>query len=143
MDGTTVAAIVAALFGGGGAGAVIVKWQSKPVDDATAHKLKAEAKATAQETASGEVQILRDIIAEVRLSEAKKQERLDSMEVRLAKLEERERHALTRAAVHEAWDQLTFQVIQHHVPNHPPPPPLRPDAIEPPRRWPPEAEETE
>lgn len=126
MDGTTIAAVLAALFGGGGAGAVIVKWQSKPVDDATAHKLKAEAKATAQETAAGEVQILREIIAEVRISEAKKQERLDSMEMRLEKLEERERHALTRAAVHESWDALAFQFIRQHDPNFQEPPPLRP-----------------
>lgn len=142
MDGTTIAALIAALFGGGGVGAVLVKHMSKPVDDATAHKIKAEAKATAQETAGREVQILRDIIAEVRLSEAKKQERLDSMEQRLVKLEERERHALTRAAVHEAWDQLSYNVLLQHVPNHPPPPPLRPEAIAPGDRWPPEHEET-
>lgn len=72
------------------------------------------------------------------MSEAKKQERLDSMEQRLVKLEERERHALTRAAVHEAWDQLSYNVLLQHVPNHPPPPPLRPEAIEPSRKWPPE-----
>lgn len=123
-------ALVVALLGGGTVGAIVVKILSKPVDDATAGKIAADARVSAQQAVKGDVEVLRAIIAEVRESEARKSERIDNLEVRLEKLEERERHALTRAAVHEAWDQLTFQAILRSNPNHPPPPPLRPDAIE-------------
>lgn len=125
-----IVAVAVALFGGGTLGAVAVKLLSKPVDDATASKIAAEAKVSAQQAVKGDVEVLRAIIAEVRESEARKTERIDNLEVRLEKLEERERHMLTRAAVHEAWDQLTFQAILRSNPNHPPPPPLRPTPIE-------------
>ncbi|NUO35893.1 MAG: hypothetical protein HOQ27_12640 [Dermatophilaceae bacterium] len=124
ISGEVVAAVATAFVGGGGAAAIIVKAMSKPVDDATADKIRAEAKEAAQRTASSEVDTLREIIAEVRASEAKKSERIDSLETRLEKLEERERHALTRAAVHEAWDQLAFNFITGHDRKFPPPPPL-------------------
>lgn len=124
-----VAALLVALLGGGGIGAVVVKAMSKPVDDATAAKISAEAKEAAQRTAASEVDTLREIIAEVRASEAKKTERIDSLEVRLEKLEERERHALTRAAVHESWDALAFQFILQHDPQFRPPPPLHRGAL--------------
>lgn len=130
MNDQAIVATVIALLGGGTLGAIVVKLLSKPVDDATADKIKAEAQVSAQEAVKGDVEVLRAIIAEVRESEARKAERIDNLERRLVKLEERERHALTRAAVHEAWDRLTFEALLVHVPNHPPPPPLRPDAIE-------------
>lgn len=124
MDSGTLTAIVIALVGGGSVGAIVVKYLSKPVDDATAQKIQAEAKEAAQRTASSEVDTLREIIAEVRASEARKSERIDALEQRLVKLEERERHALTRAAVHEAWDQLAFNFITGQNRDFPPPPPL-------------------
>lgn len=49
---------------------------------------------------------------------------LSEVKTRLDKVEERERHALTRAAVHEAWDQMSFQALLSMNPEHPPPPPL-------------------
>lgn len=119
-----VAAVVAAMFGGGTIGAIGVKWLSKPVDDATVDKIKAETKEAAARANSGEIDNLRSIIAEVRESEARKSERIDALEVRLEKLEERERHMLTRAAVHEAWDRLAFQRIIVGDTEFPPPPPL-------------------
>lgn len=124
VDATVVAGLIAAVLGGGGLGAVLVKAMSKPVDDATAEKIQAEAKQMAQQTAAGEVDTLREIIAEVRASEARKSERIDALEVRLEKLEERERHMLTRAAVHEAWDRLAFNFINGHDRDFPAPPPL-------------------
>jgi hypothetical protein len=116
--------LIVGLFGGGALATVVVKLLSKNVDNATAEKIKAEARSTAQQTAAGEVDTLRQIIAEVRESEAKKTARIDALEQRLEKLEERERHALTRAAVHEAWDQLAFNFINGHDRNFPKPPPL-------------------
>ena len=71
-----------------------------------------------------EVAILRDVLVEVRASDAAKVTRIDALEIRIEKLEERERHALTRAAVHEAWDQMAFQMLVQHNPDHPAPPPL-------------------
>ena len=126
----SLVAIIAAVFGGGAGGAVIVKYLNRGVDDASAEKLKAEAREAAQRTAAGEVDTLREIIAEVRSSEAQKSARIDSLEQRLEKLEERERHALTRAAVHEAWDQLALNFIVNHDQNFPPPPPLSYRALE-------------
>lgn len=122
--GETIIALVVAVFGGGTVGTIVTKRLSKPVDDATAEKIKAEAKEAAARAATGDINNLRAIIAEVRESEAKKTARIDSLEQRLEKLEERERHALTRAAVHEAWDQLALNFIVNHDQNFPPPPPL-------------------
>jgi hypothetical protein len=84
----------------------------------------ANVRATEQQVAATEVTMLREIIAEVRSSEVKKAERIDNLERRLDLLEERERHMLTRAAVHEAWDQMAFALLSQQNPEHPPPPPL-------------------
>lgn len=54
----------------------------------------------------------------------RKDARLELLETRVGKLEERERHMLTRAAVHEAWDQMAFQMLVSIKEDHPPPPPL-------------------
>jgi hypothetical protein len=113
-----VSVLITALFGGGAGGAVIIKLLSRPVDTATAAKIKSDKAAT-------DVDTLREIIAEVRASEAQKTARIDALEDRLNKLEERERHALTRAAVHEAWDQLAINFILLHDQNFPQPPPIR------------------
>lgn len=71
-----------------------------------------------------EVSTLREVIAELRQLRADDRTRLDQLDRRVALLEERERHALTRAAVHEAWDQLAFAALTAQDPSHPPPPPL-------------------
>lgn len=117
MSVEILVALFAAFIGGGGVSAVLVKRLNKPVDAASA----AEKEATARKT---DVDNLRAIIAEVRESEARKAARIDALEQRLERLEERERHALTRAAVHEAWDQLAFQRIVMGDAHFPPPPPL-------------------
>lgn len=91
---------------------------------AATDKTAAEAKATEQQVVASEVTMLRGIISEVRDSEAKKAQRIDNLEHRLELLEERERHMLTRAAVHEAWDQMAFAILSQVNPEHPPPPPL-------------------
>lgn len=119
MTMTQVAVLAAALLGAGGIGGIIVKWMGRGVDDADAGERRANSNRT-------EVETLREIIAEVRASEAKKDTRIDALEVRLDKLEERERHMLTRAAVHEAWDTLAFNFISGsgNGTSFPPPPPL-------------------
>lgn len=123
MDSTTIAVIagVVGSLGSGALGAVIVKAMARQVDDATAKQTLAAANKT-------EVDMLLSIIKEVRESEAKKDTRIDALEQRLDKLEERERHMLTRAAVHEAWDVLSWQALRSLNPEHPPPPPLADDA---------------
>lgn len=91
---------------------------------ATTQKTQAETRVSEFTAAQAEVGMLRDIITEVRNSEAKKVERIDNLERRLTLLEERERHMLTRAAVHEAWDQMAFTMLTQVNPDHPAPPPL-------------------
>lgn len=118
--------VLIALVGGGTLGAVVVKWLNRGVDNATAEKMKAEARQTAQSTAASEVQIIREVLQEVRDSDSRKTERIDKLEERLERLEERERHALTRAAVHEAWDRMSFALLRDIHPGHPEPPPLLP-----------------
>lgn len=115
----TIAQLVLAILGSAGLSAVLVKLLNRRVDNATSEKIRAEAREVAMKAASAELDILRQVIADVRASEKAIKDRLD-------KLEERERHMLTRAAVHEAWDQLAFGFIAGHDASFPPPPPLRP-----------------
>jgi hypothetical protein len=148
-----ILALIGAVFAGGGLWNVFIKRMSKPVDDATAAKIVAEAKVTATEASAGDIQNLRNIIVEVRQSaadaaaasvareerayasarevEARLSEKIEALMERIGKLEERERHALTRAAVHEAWDQLALQFVLQHDKNFPPPPPLSDRALPP------------
>lgn len=115
------------LLGGGTVGALGTKWLNRPVDNATARKIAQESAKLAKEADAGDIANLRAIIQEVRASEARKTDRIDALEARLEKLEERERHMLTRAAVHEAWDQLAFAFIATRDANFPHPPPLAAD----------------
>lgn len=78
-------------------------------------------KATAKKT---DVETLRSIIDEVKESDAAKGTLIRQLTTRISQLEERERHMLTRAAVHEAWDQMAFSMLIAQNPEHPPPPPL-------------------
>lgn len=118
----TWAEILLTALGSAGISAVLVKFLNRRVDNATADKIKEEAREVAVGTTKAELEILRQVIADVRASERTLRERVD-------KLEERERHMLTRAAVHEAWDQLAFGFIAGHDASFPPPPPLRPPAL--------------
>lgn len=108
---------LASVLGGGTVSAIVLKVMDRDKDGATAEEMRARAKGT-------DVDALRGIIAELRESEARKDERIERIEARLSKVEERERHALTRAAVHEAWDQLAIAFILTHDQNFPSPPPL-------------------
>lgn len=114
---SAIQTLVLGALGGGTLGAVVVAWLKRDLTGAQADESSANAKKT-------DVETLRQIIAEVRSSEAAKAARIDSLELRIDKLEERERHALTRAAVHEAWDQLAFQALLATNQAYPPPPPL-------------------
>lgn len=117
LDPETVQWLVPSILSGGALGGVLVKLMSRNVDTATASHL------AAQSTAS-EVQVIRDVLTEVRTNASDKDAKLKALELRVEKLEERERHMLTRAAVHEAWDQMAFAMLLEKDPGHPPPPPL-------------------
>lgn len=106
-----------AIFGGGTIAAITTKVLNKDVD-------QAEAGAKRSASKRDDLDVLRGVIDELRDSETRKNERINQLEARMTQLEERERHALTRAAVHEAWDQLAFATLIAHNPQHPPPPPL-------------------
>lgn len=125
MQAGEITALVAA---SGAFGAALLKgWDLAVGRDgraASTGKIKAETRATDIAAAQAEVTLLREIIGEVRDSEAKKAQRIDNLEHRMALLEDRERHMLTRAAVHEAWDQMAFALLAQVNPDHPPPPPL-------------------
>lgn len=95
---------------GGGLGMIVVKFLSRGGDQADADQTR--------------VQTLRDIISEVRASEAHKDQRISELERRMTLLEERERHMLTRAAVHEGWVQAAYGTLVSRDPKYPPPPPL-------------------
>lgn len=126
-----------------GLAAVLVKLLNRRVDNARAdqiraqahadaEKVRAEAKEIATSAVIAESEVLRQVIADVREDAAEDRGKakaiIAKLEERLEKLEERERHMLTRAAVHEAWDQLAFAFIQGHDASFPTPPPLRPPA---------------
>lgn len=125
MSPSELAGILAA---GAALGAAILRitdvFTGRANRNAITNRTAAETKATEQQVVSSEVTMLRGIISEVRDSESKKAERIDNLERRLDLLEERERHMLTRAAVHEAWDQMAFAILSQVNPEHPPPPPL-------------------
>lgn len=125
-----------ALLTAAGAGGIITKIMNRPVDQASAEKMHAETRKSVQDTAASEVATIRDVLAEVRTAELAKNTEITAlktdmlvMKARLDKLEERERHMLTRAAVHEAWDQMAFAALLAHNPEHPPPPPLMPSSV--------------
>lgn len=69
---------------------------------------------------------MNEVLQTVVLENTRKEMQLKSLEIRVQKLEERERHMLTRAAVHEAWDQMAFSILLSYNAEHPPPPPLYP-----------------
>src|SRR5688500_11324103 len=55
------------------------------------------------------VSTLEKVLVNVLAQGGEKDSKLKELEARINKLEERERHMLTRAAIHEAWDQMAFQ----------------------------------
>ena len=134
MNAGELAALIAACTGMGGAGgAIVVKALNRGVDNADAEQRLANAR-------KSDVDTLREIIAEVREADQQKARDLaetrvelgqtrgemSSLRARVEKLEERERHMLTRAAVHEAWDVLAYNHLsqQQTETPFPPPPPL-------------------
>lgn len=116
--------LVLTAVAGIGVGAIVVKLLNRGVDLATAAKIRVEARKVAVESAQTEVQIVRGLLDEFRLADARKSAVIEQLKERLDKLEERERHMLTRAAVHEAWDQMALAFIVSHDASFPPPPPL-------------------
>lgn len=100
------------------------KFLNRKVDTVATEKAQSEIH-------KNEVETVRQVLEEVKAHSATKDARIDKLENdlsrvedRMEKMEERERHALTRAAVHEAWDQMAFQFILQHNPDWQPPPPL-------------------
>jgi hypothetical protein len=121
----TWAEVLLTALGSAGLSAIVIKWLNRKVDHAHADKIRAEARVIATEAAVAEHNILRQVIEDVRNSEAEKRALIRELQRRVDLLEERERHALTRAAVHEAWDQLAFNALIVGDASFPPPPPIR------------------
>jgi septal ring factor EnvC (AmiA/AmiB activator) len=136
---TLIVTIVMSLLGGGTVGVLGVKLMNRKIDGATAAKIKAEAEQIATKTANDaaleQINMMRTFVQDQRQSyeaklEEQAQDRADAkheiinLKERVGKLEERERHMLTRAAVHEAWDRMSFEILSRMDPNHPHPPPL-------------------
>jgi hypothetical protein len=130
-----VTTIVVSLLGGGTVGALGNKLLNRKLDSATVGQIKAETEKIATDSARDQVELMRQVAQEMRVGYEQKIEEFGSergeqrseishLKSRVAKLEERERHMLTRAAVHEAWDQMAFKIISQHNPEHPAPPPL-------------------
>lgn len=117
MNSDGIGNVLIGLISGGTLAGVLTWLRFRGVDRATEEEKMAGVR-------TSDVDNLRSIIAELRESEARKAERIDNLERRMLLLEERERHALTRAAVHESWDVLTFSKLFEQDPTYPPPPPL-------------------
>lgn len=131
--------VVVSLLGGGTVGVLGVKAMNRRIDGATADKIKAEAQqiatATSSASAQEQVQMMRTFVQDMRngyetkleenaADKASQQAEIKNLTARVSKLEERERHMLTRAAVHEAWDQMAFKIISEMNPQFAEPPPL-------------------
>lgn len=131
MDWGEVGGYLLALLGGGTVGTFGVKWLNRQVDNATVEQIKVQAVQASKEATQVEVQTIREVLQEVRSNDLVKTEQISEYRVqlrdikrRLSLVEERERHMLTRAAVHEAWDQMAFSMLTRYDSAYPPPPPL-------------------
>lgn len=124
--------VILALFGGGG---IVYKLLNRKVDEATVVTMVSDAESRAKESAANvlekQVLVLTNIIQAVQkqleskdVTLGKLEERVEGLIGKIQLLEERERHQLVRAAVHEAWDQMAFGILSQMDPNHPPPPPI-------------------
>lgn len=114
-----ILALSVAVIASGFLTTLLVKLMDRRVDGARTGQIRAA-------TNAAEVKTIRDVLEEVRAQDAAKGQRLNALEERLQVLEERERHQLVRAAVHEAWDRLSYTTLLTQNPQHPPPPPLTP-----------------
>ena len=109
------------------------KLLNRKIDNVTEDRVEAETAKVAAETARTEVETIRDVLKEVQAHSETKDKRIDKLEAdvdflrqAVVELQDRERHQLTRAAAHEAWDQMSFALLVKHFPDHPAPPPLTP-----------------
>lgn len=123
--------IILSLFGGGTLGVLGVKYMNRRVDNAKAEQTKAEAHRIFTDARAKEIDNMRAIVDEYKeMSQAKSDKiaaleaSIVQLEARVDKVEERERHMLIRAGVHEAWDQMAFAFISQHDSTFQPPPPL-------------------
>lgn len=123
MGVSELARYLAIASGSAGLGAtareLIRRHYARPVEQARAAQIDAESAAVRARTAADEITTARELMSEVRAE-------VQQLRGRVSQLEERERHMLTRAAVHEAWDQMSFALLVGMHPEHPPPPPLMP-----------------
>ena len=124
--------LVSGAVAGGLVGALIMRFLDRKKSKAEVNQLKAVTAQDKAETQAIQVGVLKEIIEEVREDSKNKSlqiiqlsTQLNYMTQRIDQLEERERHNLTRVAVHEAWDELAYSLLLEHHKEHPPPPPLR------------------
>lgn len=109
--------LLLAFVAGGGFAAVAVKLLNRGNDKATERQTNAL-------TAHSEVETIRQVLAEVRASDAAKTERVNALEGRIDRLERREYETLRLAAAHAVWDSMAYAALLTSNPEHPPPPPI-------------------
>ena len=116
-------------------GALVTRSVLKAKYDAEVEHVRSEIKHTDANTQAVEVKVIREILNTVVESDQRKTEQIGELRnevrnsaVRIGTLEDRERHNLTRIAVHEAWDQIAYSKLLETYPTHPAPPPLRSDS---------------
>lgn len=138
--------VVAAFLGGGAFATITNAVLRRKLDGVTVKEIEAKTVQIATDTARDQIELMRSVHQEMRTNYELRIEQLQEEKTAIAaraaadvatikteynevikrveKLEERERHMLTRAAAHEAWDQMAFQIISQQQPDFAPPPPL-------------------
>ncbi len=125
MDNLNVILIaVAALATAFGIGPILLKKIRTPTEEIIDKKTLAEQESIAVATAKELIGMSREDVINARTEVAVLKEQITQVLNRVDVLEERERHQLVRAAVHEAWDDMAFRRLYAIDPTIPPPPPL-------------------
>lgn len=115
---------VATLATAFGLGPVILKKVRTPTEEVQDSKTTAERDSIAVSTAKELISLSRQDVLSARTEVAVLAEKVTALITRIDTLEERERHQLVRAAVHEAWDDMAFRRLYALDPTISPPPPL-------------------
>ena len=123
IDNSTIVSVGALLTALGTRDFVLSRIQKKR-NALTDENLEVAAKKAVAETNSIEVNTVRDVLNEMNQYRGTLTAQISELADKIKVLEDRERHMLTRAATHEAWDRMSFSMLLQLNPNHPPPPPL-------------------
>ncbi len=117
---TAIAAILIAL----NVGPLILKKVQSNKENAETQETAARSDSLQVATAKEVVALVREDLVGKNVEIAEQKVTVKDLVRRIELLEERERHGLVRAAVHEAWDEMAFRKLLVLDPTFPPPPPL-------------------